>query len=166
VPIAKVSYLRALLERVGNTTGDPSHLGQFIPKVESRELDKIKGEAEGQYINSIFDSTPRLGDLLNNVLRWVTSDFVIIQRLALLITYAKHLSGVQTAAVLTKLYMTTMQLQAEYMINFARDSVSANSVCIRYAPSRSPPLSPPLLWTPLLLLLVPLLWTPLQGIGS
>ena len=131
IGIAKVGILRNLLERTGNTTGDQSELRSFIPKVEGVELDKIRVEATNQYINSIFDATPRLGDLLNNVLRWCTEDFVIVQRLALLITYAKHLAGLQTATVLTTLYMTRLQLRIPQLINFDRDSVAANGVTVR-----------------------------------
>lgn len=88
-------------------------------------------EIKGQYIHSMFDGTSRLGELLNNVLRWCTPDFELVQRLALLMTYEKHLSGAQAARVLTTLYMTTLSIPSQWMIGFGRDSVSANAVTLR-----------------------------------
>ena len=130
IGIAKVRMLRNLLERTGNTTGDSSDLSTFIPKVEGMELDVLSGDVSGQYINSIFDSTPRLGDLLNNVLRWVTEDFVIVHRLALLITYAKHLAGVQTASVLTTLYLTRLQLRIPQLLGHKKACRPSYHVCV------------------------------------
>ena len=66
-----------------------------------------------------------------NVLRWCSADFELVQRLALLMTYEKHLSGAQAARVLTTLYMTTLTIAIPRMIGFGRDSVSANAVTLR-----------------------------------
>ena len=74
----------------------------------------------------MFDGTSRLSELLNNVLRFVTPDFVIVQRLALLLTYASHLTGVQLSKILTTLFLTTFSLPIDRLIGFGRDSASAN----------------------------------------
>jgi hypothetical protein len=74
---------------------------------------------------------------------WVTEDFVIVQRLALLMTYAKHLAGLQTATVLTTLYLTRLQLRIPQLIAFDRDSVAANGVTVRCFTCPTPQLAPP-----------------------
>lgn len=131
VALYKASMLRTLLERSGHSCTSGSHLAMFIPKVEQREVELVTDELKDEYIHSMFDGTSRLGELLNNVLRWCTADFELVQRLALLMTYEKHLSGVQAARVLTTLYMTTLTIAIPRMIGFGRDSVSANAVTLR-----------------------------------
>ena len=128
VALYKAGMLRSLLERSGHSCTGGNHLSQFIPEVEQREVDLIMDEVNGQYIHSMFDGTSRMGELLNNVLRWCSPDFELVQRLALLMTYEKHLSGAQAARVLTTLYMTTLTIAIPRIIGFGRDSVSANSV--------------------------------------
>ena len=82
-------------------------------------------------MHSMFDGTSRLGELMNNVLRYCDTDFTLHQRLVLLITYEKHLTGVQISKMLTVLYLTTFKLQIERLIGFGRDSAAVNGVGVR-----------------------------------
>ena len=131
VALYKASMLRTLLERSGHSCTSGTHLAMYVPKVEEREIRLVQEELKDEYIHSMFDGTSRVGELLNNVLRWCTSDFELMQRLALLMTYQKHLSGAQAARVLTTLYMTVLSIPIPRMIGFGRDSVSANAVTLR-----------------------------------
>ena len=131
VALFKAGMLRTLLERSGHSCTAGNHLAQFIPKVEQREIDVIREEIEDQYVHSMFDGTSRLGELMNNVLRYCDTDFTLHQRLVLLITYEKHLTGVQISKMLTVLYLTTFKLQIERLIGFGRDSAAVNGVGVR-----------------------------------
>eukprot|EP00966_Prymnesium_polylepis_P151402 3498547-Prymnesium_polylepis.1 len=95
VAISKINMFKSLLMRGSRALPDQSHLRSYIPKVEGAELDEIGRELVDQFASAIFDSTTRLGELMNLVLRWCTEDFYIVQRLASLITLAHHMAGLQ-----------------------------------------------------------------------
>ena len=56
-------------------------MSDLIPFVLRQEQAKIKEEIEGKHVAVIFDGTTYLGEVLAIVLRFVSEDFEIKQRL-------------------------------------------------------------------------------------
>jgi hypothetical protein len=131
VAISKIDMFKSLLMRGGRSLPAATHLRSYIPKVESNELDQISGELLDQYVSAIFDSTTRLGELMNLVLRWCTDDFYIVQRLASLITLANHMTGLQVASHLAQILLTRYKLPILNLICNNRDSCATNGVAVR-----------------------------------
>eukprot|EP00966_Prymnesium_polylepis_P207138 4797937-Prymnesium_polylepis.1 len=65
VPISTLDPLRPLLEHSGVSLCESGKLSVFIPKIEARELERLKMEMRGQLIAISFDGTTRLGEALN-----------------------------------------------------------------------------------------------------
>lgn len=68
-------------------------LQTYCPKIESRELQQLMSEMQGQYNGFAFDNTTRLGEAVNMEYRFVQEDFPRIQnRLIDFDTLEKHMS--------------------------------------------------------------------------
>ena len=93
IEIAKSDHIHPLLQRAGHSLTNSEHLKPFIPKVEASELDRLLTEQIEQFIATIFDSTPRQGDLMCCVNRWCSDDFLLVQRLICLLTSVGHLNA-------------------------------------------------------------------------
>jgi len=130
VEIEKINKMRPVLEGGGRLT-DSAHLRSLIPRILDQEIAVLLEEVRDQYVSALFDGTRRLGEAVNMVLRFCTSDFRIHQRLAAFITTQKHLKGVQAAALLSRLLLKDLALEADKVIAITRDSVAANGVCVR-----------------------------------
>jgi hypothetical protein len=132
VAIEKVDQLRPLLERAQNSLTDSHHLKVFIPKIETREIEKLIEEAAGQRVTIIFDGTTRLGEALVILLRWIPADFAKVeQRLIAFRTTFKHTSGAELAQLIMSVLLTTMKLLPNDLVGGARDSCSTNGVAMR-----------------------------------
>eukprot|EP00966_Prymnesium_polylepis_P321289 7377594-Prymnesium_polylepis.1 len=75
VPMEKIDALRPLLERANNSLTDSSNLKMYIPKIETREVELLTKEIDGQRVTIIFDGTTRLGEALVILIRWIPADF-------------------------------------------------------------------------------------------
>ena len=79
IPLTKADRLRPLLEQSGFRLSRCSHLAELIPKVEALEFKQLLAELEGQKISLSFDATTRLGEAVNIVARFCSSDFRLVQ---------------------------------------------------------------------------------------
>ena len=117
IPLAKINYLRPLLERSSARLTHNSHLGQLIPFISSTELQRVKEEvADVKHVSIIFDGSTHLGEALAIILRLVSDDFVIKQRLIRLRILAKSLSGQELTLELVACLSTSFQLPPEKAI--------------------------------------------------
>ena len=131
VPPAKIDKLRTLLERSGQSLCSSSHLKMMIPKVESDEFVRIMEEVSGQLVTAIFDSTTRVGEALNILLRFCTNEFRLVQRLIGFITTKRHMNAVEVQTVITQLLLTRLQVSIPLTVGFERDSASVNGAAVR-----------------------------------
>ena len=92
VPLAKIDYLRPLLERGNAGLTHCSHLGQLIPFISSMELQRVKEEVV-KHVSIIFDGGTHLGEELAIILRFVSNHLAVKQRLIRLRILAKSLNG-------------------------------------------------------------------------
>lgn len=132
IAINKVDSLRPLLERANFSLTDSSHLKQYIPKIETREVERVIKEISGQRVTIIFDGTTRLGEALVILIRWIPADFSKVeQRLVAFRTTFKHTSGAELAQLLMQVLLTTLKVQPAHVVGGARDSCSTNGVAMR-----------------------------------
>ena len=97
VPLQKMDDFRELLEDGGYRLTSVPNMRQLIPFVRKEEEEMIKGEISGHNVSVIFDGTTRLGEALAIVVRFITADWEIKQRLVCLQLIAKSLKGEELA---------------------------------------------------------------------
>ena len=130
IPLAKTDDCRPLLQRSGNALTDSSALGVFVPKVEARELETLKGELRGEHASVVFDGTRRNGEAVNAVARWCSVNFELMQRLVMFATVEKSMDHKHTTALLRDLWLQTLGMDAANLSWFVRDSVKVNGSAI------------------------------------
>ena len=123
--------MRPLLERGGIALTDSSHLKVYVPKIEKAELELLNKELAEQYVGVAFDGTTRLGEAINTCARWCDSTFELQRRLIDFTTMEKHLSGKELAIYEQDLINRQRGIPPAFLVNIARDSVSANGVACR-----------------------------------
>lgn len=97
VPLQRMDDFRELLEEGGYRLTSVPNMRQLIPFVRKEEEEMIKGEISGHNVSVIFDGTTRLGEALAIVVRFITADWEIKQRLVRLQLIAKSLKGDELA---------------------------------------------------------------------
>ena len=68
-----------------------------MPFIQEKELTKLRKEIAGKELSVIFDGTTYLGEALAIVIRYVTDDWSIQQKLVRLQILAKSLTGEEVA---------------------------------------------------------------------
>ena len=132
IPIEKIDGLRPLLERAGKSLTDSSHLRTFIPKIEERELAKLRVEHENEFVAIIFDGTTRLGEAINVCTRFCPADFsAIFKRLVAFKTVAKHMDGAGLFKLLSIIIAKQLQISYDQVVCGGCDSCSTNGVARR-----------------------------------
>ena len=130
--LAKIDYLRPLLERGNARLTHSSDLGQLIPFIPSTELQRVKEEvADVKHVSIIFDGSTHLGEALAIILRFVRDDFVIKQCLIRLLILAKSLSRQELTWELPACLSTNFQLPPEKVIAASRDGAGVNGAALR-----------------------------------
>jgi len=69
------------LSRFSKPCSTPSQTAEYTGFVVAEQREKLQKEISGQHFFTIFDGTTRLGEAFVIVVRWVTTDFAIQQRL-------------------------------------------------------------------------------------
>lgn len=96
IPIAKLEYLRDILEENALRLTDNRQMLDLVPFILDEERSKIRAEIKGKYISIIFDGTSRMGEVLAVVVRYL-DDWSIKQRLIRLNFLMKSMTGEETA---------------------------------------------------------------------
>ena len=96
-PLCKIRHFRDLLEEGGYSLGDTHTLSDLVPFIQKQEKQLILSELEDQYISIIYDGTCRLGEALCLIVRYITNDWSIQQRLIALKMLQKSLTGEEIA---------------------------------------------------------------------
>ena len=130
-PLSVCDQFRPLLQRIGFALTNHTHLKAFIPQIEQKQITIIKQELEGQYVSIVFDGTTRLGEAVNVVGRWCTSDFRLTHRLLDFTTFFKHLDAAGLAVYVNDLLGRERGVPAMKLVGFSRDSCSTNGAACR-----------------------------------
>jgi hypothetical protein len=123
--------VRPLLERTGIALTSSVHLGVYVPKIQSVQIELLKKEMVGQYIGAGFDGTSRLGEAIVTTGKWCDAEFVLYQRLLDFTTMESHLSGNELAIHEQDVFMRKYTIPPRFLVNLSRDSVAANGVACR-----------------------------------
>jgi hypothetical protein len=81
IPLAKMDSFRELLEENVTRLAGQKSLSDLIPFIHQEEIHRIQQEIAGRKVSVIFDGTSRLGEALAIIVRFVTGDWRIEQRL-------------------------------------------------------------------------------------
>lgn len=131
VPLQKLDDFRELLEEGGYRLTSVPNMRQLIPFVRKEEEDIIKGELAGHNISVIFDGTTRLGEALAIVVRFVTADWEVKQRLVRLQLIAKSLKGEELAREIIMVLAQHYNVQNNSLCASMRDGASVNGAAMR-----------------------------------
>jgi len=121
--MAKLSSIRALLERNGESMTHSSHMAAaYIPKAEVCEFSAVLDEIRGQKCSLTTDGTRYNGEAIAGVGRWCSKEN---HRLVIFITTLKNVNGLQLAALVTNLWMRLTK-PVEELTCIARDGCAVN----------------------------------------
>ena len=131
VPLQKMDDFRELLEEGGYRLTSVPNMRQFIPFVRKEEEEMIKGEISGHDVSVIFDGTTRLGEALVIVVRFITADWEIKQRLVRLQLIAKSLKGDELAREIITVLAQQYNVQNSSLCAAMRGGASVNGAAMR-----------------------------------
>ena len=108
-----------------------SNLSSMIDVINKEEKDKVKKETAGRDVSIIFDNTTHVAEALNIILRFVSEDWKIEQRLVKLLLVAKSMTGKELAQQLLLCLSTNLGINSALLLAAMRDRASVNDVAIR-----------------------------------
>lgn len=82
------------------------------------------------YVSVIFDGTSRLGEALAVVVRFVSNELTIEQRLVKLQMLAKSMKGEEIASELISVLSATYGIGSEFLLAAMRDRASVSNVAL------------------------------------
>ena len=117
IPLAKIDFLREILEENSHRLSSSQNLRQLVPFVQKQEQMAIKSEIEGKHLSVIFDGTTHVCEAMVVVVRFIDEQWQPRQRVARLMLLAKSPTGEEVARQLiiclsTELGVTSSQLVA------------------------------------------------------
>lgn len=132
IPLAKMSYLRPLLEEGSVPLTDVSHLRSYIPFIHEMEVATLKSELQNHPpLTVIFDGSTYQGEALAVLIRYINDDFTIVQRLVRVHILAKSINGQELAREIITTLSTEMQIPASAVVGAVRDGASVNGAALR-----------------------------------
>ena len=103
----------------------------MIDVINKEEKDKVKKEIAGRNVSVIFDGTTHVAEALNIILRFVSDDWKIEQRLVKLLFVTKSMTGEELAQQLLSCLSTNLGVNSALLLAAMRDRASVNDVAIR-----------------------------------
>lgn len=120
-----------MLEEGGFRLTDRRSLFDLIPFIQKKERGDIAAEIAGHNISIIFDGTCHLGEALCIVVRYITDQFSIKQRLIALKMLQKSLTGEEIARELISTLSVDYQVTPTGLLGCMRDRAATNNVALR-----------------------------------
>ena len=130
VPLNKVDMFRELLEESGIRLAGRRSLSDLVPFIRQQEIQPIRQEISGKKVLVIFYGTTRMGEAMAIILRFVTDDWVIQQRLIRLQLLAKSLTGEEIARELISVLKVDYGISQGTLVGTMHDRASTNSVAM------------------------------------
>ena len=106
-------------------------MSDLVPFIQKQEKQLIFSELEGQYISIIFDGTCRLGEALCLVVRYISNDWSIRQRLVALKMLQKSLTGEEIAREVIATLSIDYHIAPTAVVACMRDRAATNNVAVR-----------------------------------
>ena len=131
IPLVKIDKLRDLLESDGYSLASSTHLRQLIPFILNEEIDSLREQLSGKCLSIIFDGTTHVAEAFVVVVRYLDSEWVILQKVAQLLLLSKSLCGEEVARLLVDVLSTKLGVPTSNIVAAMRDRASVNSVEMR-----------------------------------
>lgn len=91
-----------------------SNLSSMIDVINKEETEKVKKEITGRNVSVIFDGTTHVSEAMNIILRFVSDDWKIEQRLVKLLLVTKSMTGEELAQQLLSIHKSGYQLGSSF----------------------------------------------------
>jgi hypothetical protein len=101
-----------------------------VPLILQQEQANIRQEILGRYVSVIFNGTSRLGEALAVVVRFISNEFTIEQRLVKLQMLAKSMKGEEIAREPISVLSATYGIGSGFLLAAMRDGASVNNVAL------------------------------------
>lgn len=128
MPLNKLDCFRDILEENAYRLTDRRYMTDLVLK---EEQSRIQGEIAGKKVSVILDGTSRLGEALAIVLRYVTDDWTLEQRLIRMQFLAKSLNGEEIARALIHILSTQYSIGSSDLLAAMSDRASSNNMAMR-----------------------------------
>lgn len=133
IPLAKLNFIRPLLERNNQRLTEATHLAQYVPFVLDTENGRVCAEVEkAEFVSVLFDGSTRQGEALAVMVRFVDEEYEVKQLLVRLHVLAKSLTGEQLAREIIKALSTELRLPEGKVVAAIRDGASVNTAAMRH----------------------------------
>ena len=120
-----------LREEHGYSLSSSTHLRQLVPFILHQEVASLKKEIADKCVSIIFYGTTHVCEAMVVVLRYVTDDWKIKQKVARLMLLAKSMTGEEVARQLIMVLSTELGIASHLLVAVMRDRASVNSVAMR-----------------------------------
>ena len=106
-------------------------MSDLIPFILQQEKEEIEKEINNKSISITFDGTSRVGEVFVLVVRFVSSDWSIQQRLISLKMLVKSMTGDEIARLVIGMLSTEFRICSEQVLGIMHDCASSNNVALR-----------------------------------
>ena len=110
---------------------DRSHMANLIPFILKQEQDRIKHEIDGKHISVIYDRTTRLGEAMVVLVRYVSDNWELKQRLLRVQMLEKSMAGEEVARVMIDVLSVGYSVFSSTLLATMRDRASVNNVAMK-----------------------------------
>ena len=121
VPLTKINSFRDLLEENGYALTSSSNLRHLVPFIFEEEISLLKQEIGGKHVSIIFDGATHVCEAMVVVLRYVSSDWVIRQKVCRLMLLEKSMCGEEVARQIITVLSTELGIASNLLIAAMRD---------------------------------------------
>ena len=132
VPLHKITSFRGILEENALRLTDRSHMSNFIPFILKEEQKLLCKEIENKHISVTFDGTTRHGEAMVIVVRFVSNEWELEQRLLQFHILSKCMTGEEIARELITALSTKFGISSDLLLACMRDRASVNNVAVRF----------------------------------
>ena len=131
VPLRKIEAFREILEENAFRLTDRRNMHDYVPFILKEEEGRIRREIDRRHLSVILDGTSRLGEALAIILRFVSDDWVLQQRLVRVQMLSKSLTGEELTRELIHVLSTTYGIETTNLLGAMRDRASTNGAAMQ-----------------------------------
>ena len=122
---------RDLLEENGYRLTDRRHLFDLLPFILKHEEEQICQEIAGKHVSVIFDGTTHLGEAMAILVRFVSDEWSLEQRLLRVQILAKSMTGEEVARELINVLSMRYGITSDRLFATMRDRASVNNLAMQ-----------------------------------
>lgn len=131
VPLSKADAFRELLEEDAYALTSAANLRQLLPFIHNQEIKMLKEEIASKPLSIIFDGTTHVCEAMVLVVRFISGEWELQQRVCRLQLLAKSMTGEEVARQLITVLSTELGIASDLVIAAMRDRASVNDVAMR-----------------------------------